>query len=124
MPLYLDPATYGRPMAVYPGQQFTLFNLPDAVAGGLKSQAFECMPGLTGNPSPQVFSLNAASATTATYVIQASNDDVEAHYQTVGTIPMVAATNGYYADLGEFRFYRGYISAYSSGPLGVLTVQR
>jgi hypothetical protein len=125
MSLYTDPTPGGLPTAIYPGTQFTLFNGSETPGAGLKSAAFNRAPGPLQGPSAQVFTVTFPSSATATILIQASNDDVDAHYQTISTIAFAGVTTpGYYADLGEFRYYRANLSAYSGGGMPTVLVQR
>ena len=120
MPLYGVAQAGGVLTAVYPGEKFTLFDGTESPAAGVKSVAFNRAPG-NGITNGQVFTVGFPFAPTATVQIQASNDDVEAHYQTLAT---VTTQKGYYADYGEFRFYRAVLSAYSSGSMPTVIVQR
>ncbi len=119
MPLYGSQT--GMPTPVYPGQQFTLFGGTEAPAAGVKSVAFERAANWSGNPSPMAFTVTFPGAPTATVQIQASNDDVEAHYQTLQAINTIT---GWYSDEGQFRFYRAVLSAYSAGLMPTVIVQR
>ena len=110
--------------AVYPGEKFTLFDGTESPASGTKSVAFNRAPG-NGQTNGQVFTVTFASSATATVLVQASNDDVEAHYQTVATLAFAGVTTpGYYADSGEFKFYRANLSAYTGGGMPTVIVQR
>lgn len=60
----------------------------------------------------------AAAATGSTVVIQASNQDVDADYQTVFT--STAKQHDAYTDIGRSKFYRALCSTYAAG--GNLTV--
>jgi hypothetical protein len=120
MPLYGAAVT-----TLYPNQQLALFDGTESPASGVKSAAFRCHHGSAQVPGGQVFTVTFASSATATVLIQASNDDVEAHYATVGTIPFAGVTTpGYYADLGNFKFYRANLSAYTGGGMPTVLVQR
>ena len=121
MPLYGVAQAGGVLTAVYPGEHFVLFNGTETPAAGVKSVAFNRAKGPLG-PLPQVFTATFAAAPTATVVIQGSNDDVDAHYQTLSG--NITTQTGYYADLGEFAFYRAVLSAYASGGMPAVTVQR
>jgi hypothetical protein len=125
MPLYSSQT--GMPTPVYPGQQFTLFSGTETPGASVTSTAFERAANWSGNPSPQVFAINFATAPTAVVQIQASNDNVDAHYMTISTVtfplnPVV--NNSWVADYGEFRYYRAVLSTYSAGGMPVVTIQR
>jgi hypothetical protein len=125
MPLYRQVEAGAQLTPIYPGQQFTLFNGTETPGTGVKSCAFmraQAPDSLT--PTPRLFVVTFPSSATATVLVEASNDDVEAHYQTVGTMGFAGVTTpGYYADAGMFRFYRGNLSAYTSGGMPTMTVQ-
>ena len=117
MPLYGSV----KPIYLYPGQQFVLFDGTESPAAGVKSVAFERAPNYDGHPSPMAFTVVFPSAPTATLQIQASNDDVDGNYQVVQAI---STQQGYYSDQGQFRFYRLDLSAYSAGSMPTAIVQR
>ena len=117
MPLYGSV----KPIYLYPGQQFVLFDGTESPAAGVKSVAFERAPNYDGHPSPMVFTSVFPNAPTATLQVQASNDDVDGNYQVVQAI---STQQGYYYDQGEFRFYRLDLSAYSAGSMPTAIVQR
>ena len=119
MPLYGSQP--GMPTPVYPGQQFVLFSGTETPALGVKSVAFERVPNWDGHPSAMTFTAVFPNAPTATVQIQASNDDAEAHYQTLQAINTIT---GWYSDQGQFRYYRCVLSAYASGGMPVVIVQR
>ena len=120
MPLYGVAQAGGVPTAVYPGDRFVLFNGTETPSAGLKSVAFNRAPG-NGETNGQVFTVTFSASPTATVQIQASNDDVDAHYQILSSI---TTQTGYYADYGEFAYYRAVLSAYTSGGMPTVTVQR
>ena len=120
MALYGVAQAGGVLTAVFPGDSFVLFNGTETPAAGLKSVAFNRAKGPLG-PSAQVFTVTFPASPTATVQIQASNDDVDAHYQILAS---VTTQTGYYADYGEFAYYRAVLSAYSSGGMPTVTVQR
>ena len=125
MPLYGITQAGGVLTAVGPGEKFVLFDGTETPGAAVKSVAYNRAPGPLGQPSPQSFTVTFASSATATVLVQASNDDVEAHYQTIATLAFAGVTTpGYYADYGEFRFYRANLSAYTGGGMPTVTVQR
>lgn len=120
MPLTLTSAQ--SPVTVYPGQQFKLFDGTETVAALLKSVTVQLGKERPASPpSQQLFTVTFASAPTATVLIQGSNDDVDGHYQTLATLTTIT---GYYADLGEFAYYRAYLSVYSAGGMPTVLLQR
>ena len=121
MPLYGVAQAGGVLSAIYPGNSFVLFNGTETPSAGLKSVAFSRALG-NGAQAQQVFTVTFPASPTATVVIQGSNDDVEAHYQTLSG--NITTQTGYYADLGEFAFYRANLSAYASGGMPTVIVQR
>jgi len=119
MPLYGSQT--GMPTPVYPGQQFVLFSGAEAPAVGVKSVAFERAANWDGHPSASAFTVNFPSAPTATVQIQASNDDVDSHYQVLQAIN---AQNGWYSDQGQFRYFRAVLSTYIAGSMPTVIIQR
>jgi hypothetical protein len=117
MPLYGS----AKPVYLYPGQQFVLFDGTETPSAGVKSLAFERAANWSGLPSPMAFTITFPTTPSATVLIEASNDDVEAHYQTLGSSTAIL---GNYADYGEFRYYRANLSAYASGSMPTVIVQR
>jgi hypothetical protein len=125
MPIYGALQGGGVLTALAPGESYALFDGSEAPAAGLKSIAYNRAPGALQVPSPQVFTVTFAALATATVLIQGSNDDVEAHYQTVGTLAFAGVvTPGYYADAGEFAYYRAVLSAYAGGGMPTVIVKR
>jgi hypothetical protein len=124
MPLYVTPSAGNTARGVFPLQSFTLFDGTETPSAGVKSVAFQALPSSAPKISAgQVFVVTFPSSPTATVQIQASNDDVDGHYQTL-TTTVTATQNSYYADYGEFKFYRAVINAYASGGMPIVTVQR
>jgi hypothetical protein len=120
MPVYGVAQAGGVLTAVYPGESFKLFDGTETAALNLKSIAFNRAPGNMMS-AQQVFTATFPSAPTATVSIQGSNDDVDAHYQTLGQI---TTQTGNYADYGEFKFYRAQLTVYSAGGMPTVIVQR
>ena len=79
-------------------------------------------PGPTQVPAPLVFTMQFGATPDATVLIQASNVDAEAQYQTLYT--STAKQADYYADAGAFAYYRVKLSAYTSGGMPVVIAQR
>lgn len=121
MPVYGVAQAGGALTCVIPGDGYVLFDGTETPGAGVKSVAFSRGMGPGAGPHGMVFTVAFASAPTATVLIQGSNTDVEADYQTLGSI---AAQHGYYADEGRFKFYRANLSAYSAGGMPVVIVQR
>ena len=121
MPLY---SATNAPQ-VFQGDSFALFDGTETPSAGLKSIAFERKQYGNLNPSPMTFSVTFPASATATILIQGSNDNVEAHFQTVSTIPFAGVTTpANYGDLGQFRYYRVNLSAYTGGNMPTVIVQR
>ena len=120
MPLYGTAVT-----TLYPNQQLALFDGTETPALGVKSAAFRCHHGSAQVPCGQTFTVTFPQSATATVMIQASNDDLEAHYQTLQSLGFAGVTTpAYYADYGEFKFYRANLSAYTGGGMPTVIVQR
>ena len=121
MPLFSTPQAGNVRTAVYPGDKYVLFDGTETPSVGLKSVAFNRAPGNMQSGNGMVFTVDFASAPTATVQIQGANTDAEANYQILSTI---STQHGYYADLGLFCFYRCVLSAYGAGGQPIVTVQR
>jgi hypothetical protein len=103
-----------------PGDTFTLFNAEDVTALAPQASVAVAMgygPGGGANP-PVVFAISFASAPTDSLVIQASNTDVDADYQTLST--STNKQHDYYADQGGFAYYRAKMVTQSAG--GAVTI--
>ena len=123
MPLFNNPLPGSNVTLLMPGQSMVLFDGTESPGAGLVSIAFARgrMPG--GGPAGQVFSIAFAAAPTATVQIQASNDNVNYVAISAVAFPLSPVVNGsWFADLGEFAFYRAALSAYSSGGMPIVTV--
>jgi len=109
-------ANYGTPQPggtltdLCPGDSMYLFN-NESPSAGQASIAFGRgpAPGVMG-PSGIVFTMKG----TAGIIIQGSNTDVDADYQTLATS---SADPDFYADLGNFAYYR---AKSSSGAVTVI----
>lgn len=115
MPLYgsLSPLT-----AVNPGESVALFNAEVLVAPAT-SMAVGSAPGPGGAMDRgSTFTIDFAAAPTSSVLIQASNIDVEADYQTLYTSASTQHDN--YSVTVPFRFYRCKLASQSAG--GALTV--
>lgn len=105
-----------------PGDAMYLFNAETPTAPQA-SVAFCRGVGPMEIPAGLVFTIKISGANpTDTVLIQGSNTDLDADYQTVFT-----STNkqfDYYADIGEFSFYRAKLNSGTSGGggFGTLTV--
>jgi hypothetical protein len=118
MPLYNVAQVGGTLVALSPGDSMKLFDGTETPSAGLKSVAFNRAIAPNMLPAPLVFTVNFPLAPSGSSVqIQGSNDDVDGHYQTLSTI---STQNGYYADLGEFNYYRAVLATYSSGGMPVV----
>lgn len=104
-----------------PGDQFFLFNA-ESLTAPQASVAFNRGPGPTLEPAGIVFTIKFAAAPTDSLVIQGSNTDVDGDYQTLFT-----STNkqfDYYADIGEFAYYRAKLVSQSAGGAVTVIAQR
>ena len=121
MPLY---SATNAPQ-VFQGDSFALFDGTETPSAGLKSIAFERKQYGNLVPTSQVFTVTFPASATATILVQASNDNIEAHFQTVASLAFAGVTTpAYYADDGGFRFYRVDLSAYTGGTMPTVMVQR
>ena len=121
MKSYGSPQSGGALTAIAPGQAITMFDGTETPVSGFTSLAFNRTPGPPSGPAQMVFTVDFGAAPTATVLIQASNRDVEADYQTLATI---TTQHGSYADYGDYAFYRAQLSAYTSGGMPIVICQR
>jgi len=109
------------PTAIVPGDNYVLFNGTETPASGTKSIAIARAEG-AHDTGVMTFTVQFASSPTATVSIEASNVDADASYQTI--YAGAGTQQDYYADLGGFAFYRANLSAYTSGGMPTVIVQR
>jgi hypothetical protein len=108
--------------AVYPGDDYTLFNA-EVVATGSTSVAFVRAMAPNATQTAMTFSIDwAAVPTGSTIVIQASNTDLDADYVTVYT--STALQHDLYTDVGQSAFYRAKVTTYAAGGVCTVKVQR
>ncbi len=123
MKLYGAAQAGGSLTGLSPGDRMVLFDGTETPAAGVTSVAFCRAPGGPMQvPAPMVFTINYAGAVTGTVLVQGSNIDSEADYQTLST--SVNLQNDFYQDGGNFTFYRVKLSAYTSGGMPIVVVQR
>jgi len=122
MKLYGAAQAGGSLQSVSPGERIVLFDGTETPAVGVTSLAFARAPGPIQSPAPMVFTNHFPAAPTATVLVQASNVNVDAQFQTVYT--STNKQDDYYADYGAFAFYRMQLSAYTSGGMPVSIAQR
>lgn len=120
MPLYTDHAH--SPVAAQPGDTVTLFDGTETPGSSVNSTALNRATGPGNRPSGIVFTIDYGSAPTAVVTIQASNADVDAQYQTLYT--STSTQNDYYADAGNFAWYRAHMTSYSAGGMPIVVAQR
>ena len=116
------PPNQGLNLSVInPGESIYLFNA-ESPAAPQASVAFCRGVGPMETPAGLVFTIKFATAPTDSLVIQGSNTDLDGDYQTLFT-----STNkqyDYYADIGEFLFYRAKLVSQSGGGAVTVLVQR
>ena len=115
MPLYGVLLPGGGPTALSPGDSIALFNAETPTA---PAASMAIVPAFSYSQKNSVFTISFAAAATAVVVIQGSNVDADAQYQTLYT--STNKQSDYYADYGGFGFYRAQLVSYVSG--GALTV--
>lgn len=121
MPNYGIPQAGGTLTALQPGDALALFNA-ESPAAPQASIAFERAMGPGGVDGGTTFSVVFAAAPTDSLVIQGSNADVEAQYQTLFT-----STNkqfDLYTDTGRWAFYRAKLVTQSAGGAVTVVAQR
>jgi len=122
---YNAPPDQGKNLtALIPGDSYTLFDGTETPSNGLASVAIVrgTAPGFTD--AGITFYVTGGPAVSTTIDIQGSNIDADADYYTLATITPNASGNGAYTDQGRAAFYRAKISAYSSGAMPIVNVQR
>ncbi len=109
--------------SIIPGDSNTLFDGPETPSDGLASVAVNrgIAPAFT-DQGVTFYVTGAASGTTVD--IQGSNTDVAGDYFTLATITPDENGNGAYTDTGRPAFYRAKLSAYTTGAMPVVKVQR
>jgi hypothetical protein len=117
MPNYGMPQAGGTLTALQPGDSMYLFNA-EAPAAPQASIAFARGYSPSGDDSGITFQILFAAAPTAQVVIQASNVDADANYQTVFTSTNLQNDN--YTDTVRWKFYRAKLVSQSAG--GALTL--
>ncbi len=100
------------------GQLITLIAAADAVAAAYKSVAFARAMQQSANRTI-TFTQSGCPGNTVT-VIEAADADLDASYQTVGTI----TGNSFYTDIGASAFYRARVSSYQGSDVPVVTANR
>jgi len=119
MPLY---ASVYVPF-VCPGRQFTCFDGTETPGAAVKSAAFMRGRGPLDLDGPTTFTIDFASAPTAVVLIQASNTNTDANFQTIWTSTSTQHDN--YTDANTtWRFYRVVLSTYSAGGMPVVIARR
>jgi hypothetical protein len=117
MPNY-NPTQSGGVADIRPGDSFFLFNAESPTAPQASVQ-FARGVSPSGNDAGMTFEIDFAVAPTAVVLIEASNTDIDADYQTVWTSTNLQHDN--YTDTARWAFYRAALSTYSAG--GALTVK-
>lgn len=121
MPNY-GSGTNGSPIAIAPGDRVALFAAESPTAPQA-SVAICPFPNFVGGPPRSlVFTISwAAAPTTAVLQIQGANDDLDASYNANVLHTTTNTQNDFYADLGQFAFYRAKLVSQSAG--GAVTVE-
>lgn len=125
MPTYTQVLSGGKRQCG-PGESLTLFDGTETPAEGLASMCFA--RGYSAGQA-QAYSTFHADGMPSDMVIdvQAANVDAEADYHTIGQMTSENASPAgfpFFTDDGSPAFYRLKISAYTSGSMPIVTVQR
>ena len=105
---------------INPGENITLFNAETPTAPQ-SSVAFLRGVGPMETPAGIAFTISTSIANpTISVLIQGSNQDIDSQYQTVYT--STNKQNDFYADAGEFLFYRAKVNSGTSGGGGYGTI--
>lgn len=121
MPAYVA----GRAPDLRPGDMgYSIFDGTETPSAGLSSLAFARGQSPSGADQGTTFSISFPSASpNATVLIQGSNQDVDAQYQTLWTSTGLQYDN-FTDDVGRWAFYRSQLSAYSSGGMPAVIAKR
>ena len=122
MQLYGSRQAGGVLTELSPAESLTLFDGTETPAAGLTSLAFIRGPSPSLADAGMTFQIDFLSAPTATILVQGSNIDVEADYETLW--PSINTQFDNYTDTTRWKFYRVKLSAYQAGGMPVVTVQR
>jgi hypothetical protein len=108
--------------SLVPGDRLALFNAETVTAPQSSIAVARGYNPAGGAAVPMVFTIHFAAAPTASVLIQGSNVDVDAQYQTVFTSTGLQDEN--YTDYGIFQFYRAQLASQSAGGALTVIVQR
>lgn len=114
-------ATGQAATSLEPGNSLALFNneTPNPPQASI---AFRRAPGRTDDDQGVTFSIAFAAAATDSLLIQGSNQDIDAQYQTLYT-----STNkqfDLYTDIGRWAFYRAKLASQAAGGAVTVIAQR
>ena len=122
MPNYNTLQAGGTVTAIQPGDSITLFNA-EAPAAGQASISFATGYSPGGGPAHAItFTIDYAAAPTAVMVIQGSNRDIDADYQTLYTSTSIQHDS--YSDGGGYAYYRAKQISESGGQPVTVIAQR
>lgn len=121
MPAY-KPTQLGGLTSLVPGDSLNIFDGTETPAAALTSLQFSRGQSPSASDQGTTFQIIFPSAPSAVVLIQASNVDVDADYQTVWTSTNLQNDN--YTDTTRWAFYRAKLSTYSSGGMPVVVVKR
>src|SRR5574337_959180 len=109
--------------ALCPGESYTLFNGTESPGAAVKSVAFARGTNPALDTAGTTFTITFASAPTAQVLIQASNVDLDAQYQTLWTSNNLQ-TDNFTDDVGRWAFYRAVLNTYAAGGMPTVIAQR
>ncbi len=121
---YNGPPNQGLNLAsVPPGESYILFSGTETPSSGVKSVAIArgYSPGAVDDGMTFYCSGMPAGCTID---VQASNTDLDGDYLTLATLSGDANGNAGYTDTGRAAFYRAKISAFTTGAMPIVTVNR
>lgn len=121
MPAYNTPQAGGTLTSVIPGDSYTLFNA-ESLTAPISSIAFSRGESPSGSDQGMTFQMSFASTPTAVVVIQGSNQDIDALYETIWTSTNTQYDN--YTDTTRWAFYRAKLVSQSGGGALTVTVKR
>ena len=123
MPAYGTPQAGGTITSIVPGDLvYKMFDGTETAAANLASVAIARGMGAGADNGATFYATGIPSG--CTIDVQGSNIDVAGDYLTLTTMSGDANGNAAYTDVGRPAFYRVLLSAYTSGAMPVVTVQR
>jgi hypothetical protein len=122
MPVYGSPQSGGVLTALAPGDTLTLFGAAESLTAPVSSIAFARQMGPGETDAGTTFTIDFAAAPTSSVLIQGSNQDIDATYQTLLTSSNKQHDN--LTDTGRWKYYRAQLASQSAGGAVTVIAQR